>query len=105
VAREVASCSSEGNCGVVDYFTRGTMPAEFEAAAFSLKPGEVSSPVKTPYGYHVIEILDRKPEAVRQFSEVRDYIERYLRRFLETEKLTAHVVDLKKKADIKVFFP
>jgi len=105
VAREVASCSSEGNCGVVDYFTRGKMPAEFEAAAFSLKPGEVSSPVKTPYGYHVIEILDRKPEAVRQFSEVRDFIERYLRRFLETEKLTAHVVDLKKKADIKVFFP
>jgi parvulin-like peptidyl-prolyl isomerase len=47
--------------GDLDWFGRGAMVAEFEAAAFSLEPGKVSDPVKTDFGYHIIEVLEKDP--------------------------------------------
>ena len=56
IAREISldsgSARRDGNLG---YFGRGKMVKEFERAAFSLAVGEVSGPVKTRYGYHVIK--------------------------------------------------
>ena len=47
-----------GNLG---FFGRGMMVPEFEQAAFSLKPGEMSEPFSTAYGYHIVQTLERKP--------------------------------------------
>ncbi len=47
-----------GNLG---FFGRGIMVPEFEQAAFSLKPGEMSEPFSTAYGYHIVQTLERKP--------------------------------------------
>lgn len=49
--------------------TRGQMLIEFEAAAFSLKPGQLSDVVSTQLGYHLIKLLDRTPEKRRSFEE------------------------------------
>jgi peptidyl-prolyl cis-trans isomerase D len=46
--------------GDLGYFSRGTMPPEFEETAFKLKPGEVSKVVRTGQGYHLIKLEDRK---------------------------------------------
>jgi peptidyl-prolyl cis-trans isomerase SurA len=46
-------------------FPRGTFLPDFEAAAFRLKPGEVSDPVETDQGIHIIKLLDRKGEEIR----------------------------------------
>ncbi|WP_240376432.1 peptidylprolyl isomerase [Bacillus piscicola] len=51
---------SAENGGDLGTFRRGEMVEEFEKAAFSLEPGEISEPVKTENGYHVIEVLDKK---------------------------------------------
>lgn len=48
--------------GELGYFSRGMMIAEFEEAAFEMEIGEISEPVKTIYGYHIIKLTDRKAQ-------------------------------------------
>jgi peptidyl-prolyl cis-trans isomerase D len=63
------SAASGGDLG---FFGRGMMTPEFEEAVFGLKIGERSQPVKSPFGFHIIELLDIKPEVATPLAEVRD---------------------------------
>lgn len=60
--------------GKLGYFTRGKISQEFSEAAFSLKPGGISDPVKSPKGYHIIEVEARMPEQVMMFDKVKGRI-------------------------------
>ena len=44
------------SCGLLGTFPRGQMPAAFDAPAFSVKPGEISEPIETPFGFHIIRV-------------------------------------------------
>lgn len=60
--------------GELGWFGRGQMVKEFEEAAFSLKKGELSQPVKTTYGYHIIRVTDRKEARTPTLAEVREQV-------------------------------
>lgn len=50
--------------GELGFFTRGDMVGEFEAAAFALKPGEVSPIIETMYGFHIIQLIERRGNSI-----------------------------------------
>lgn len=58
IAGEFSLCPSGKKGGELGYFRRGQMVPEFEQAAFSLLKGEVSEPVETEFGWHIIEVTD-----------------------------------------------
>lgn len=64
--------SKNANSGRFPNMQRGQMVREFEAAAFALNaPGQISEPVKTAYGYHLIRLNAARPESVRPFEDVK----------------------------------
>ena len=65
---------SKANGGKLGYFTKGQMVKEFEDAAFALKKGEVSKPVQSKFGWHVIKLDDRREKPLPTFEEVKDQI-------------------------------
>lgn len=70
--------SSKG--GELGYFGKGRMLPEFETAAFAMqKPGELSSVVETKFGYHILQLDERRPERIRTFEEVREELMKELR--------------------------
>ncbi len=60
--------------GDLGYFGRGLMEPDFEEVAFSLKLGEVSEPVLTPFGYHIIKVTGIREKETKPFADVRDEI-------------------------------
>ena len=61
IAKEKSNCPSSRNGGDLDVFTRGVMVKEFEDVAFAQNVGEISGPVKTQFGYHLIMTTDKIP--------------------------------------------
>lgn len=66
--------------GDLGYFARGAMVPAFDDAVFKLKTGEISAPVETEYGYHIIRVTGARGGKVRSFDEVRGEIEAELRK-------------------------
>ena len=75
---ELAKKSSDGGSahsgGDLGYFSRGQMVKSFEDAAFALEPGQISDPIKSEFGWHVIKVEDKRNKPAPSFEEVKDQI-------------------------------
>jgi peptidyl-prolyl cis-trans isomerase C len=74
-ASKLSTCPSKSDGGDLNWFPRaGSMVEPFAAAAFALRPGQMSEPVQTPFGYHLILVTGRKPGAVTKFEDVKEEV-------------------------------
>jgi len=94
-----ASGAKGGDLGTVE---RGKMVPEFEKAAYALKVGEVSAPVKTRFGYHLIRVTAREPRPAAPFPEVRENLRQRLLGERQQAAFEAFVEGLKKQATVEV---
>jgi peptidyl-prolyl cis-trans isomerase C len=100
LAREHSEGPTSTRGGDLGFFPRKRMVPEFDKAAFSMKKGEVSDPVKTQFGYHVIKLVDRKPATEHKFEDVDEEIYKRLERENLREKLEEFILTLRDNAEI-----
>ncbi len=103
LAKAFSQDPSGARGGDLGYFRRGEMVKPFEEAAFALKPGELSDPVESTFGYHLIMVIDKKPETTIPYEDIKERIEHYLKDKNVQEKVRLQVQRLKEKAKVEIF--
>jgi peptidyl-prolyl cis-trans isomerase C len=88
LAKEKSKDPGAAEAGDLGYFTKDQMVPEFADVAFKMYPGQLSNPVKTQFGWHVIKIEDKRTKQPPEFDKVKDQIEAYLARKAQTEFIT-----------------
>ncbi|MFQ5474380.1 MAG: peptidylprolyl isomerase [Candidatus Nanoarchaeia archaeon] len=96
LANEKSLDSAPG--GDLGEFGKGVMVPDFESAAFTLEIGEISEPIHTQFGYHVIERLDKEST----FEEMKDSLRSKARQNKQTKAITKYVQDLRTAADVEI---
>ena len=92
--------------GDLGYFTKDQMVPEFADVAFKLQKGQLSDPVKSQFGWHIIKVEDKRSKAPPPFEQVKDQVETFVQRKAQAEYVTklreaAKVERLDKPADSK----
>jgi peptidyl-prolyl cis-trans isomerase C len=101
LARELSEGPSAAQGGDLGFFDRRQMVKPFADAAFALKPGEVSDVVQTRFGYHLIKVVDRKPESKLAYDEIRERLEESLKQQKAEKQLAVYLENLQQKATIE----
>lgn len=88
---------SKSDGGDLGFFTKDRMVEPFAEAAFKLEPGQVSEPVKTQFGWHVIKVEEKRTKPVPSFEEMKDQVNAYLERKAQQDL----ILGLRKSAKIE----
>ena len=88
---------SKGDGGDLGFFTKERMVQPFSEAAFKLEPGQVSEPVKSQFGWHVIKLEEKRMQQTPPFEEMKEQVEAYLTRKTQQDLILA----LREKAKVE----
>lgn len=103
LAVEYSNCPSAQAGGDLNYFTKGQMVPEFEAAAIELEPGQMAQePVKTQFGYHIIKTTDKKDAEQIPFNAIKEDVKQFLLAQKQDQAFKSHVEDLKQKYPVNL---
>jgi peptidyl-prolyl cis-trans isomerase C len=103
LARELSlDKASAKHGGDVGFFGRGQMVPEFERAAASLKVGQISEPVKTQFGYHIIKVTGRKTGPVLPFDRVKEVIAQKLAGEKQKEAFDKYIDEIRKNYTVTI---
>ncbi len=95
--------SSKDKGGELGFFSKGQMVPAFQAAAFSQKIGVVGPPVKSPFGYHIIEVEEKKPATIATLANSGDKIKTLLTQQQEQQQIPQFLAGLRSKAKIEIY--
>ncbi len=96
--------ASKEDGGDLGYIYRGQTVTSFDKVAFSTPVNETSVTFKTPMGFHVIKVLDKKPSRLLLFDEVKDKLKLLLLGQKQKAAFDEHVQKLRAEADVRVYF-
>lgn len=99
-AKQYSKCPSSANGGDLDYFGKGQMVKPFEDAAFSNPKGEVSGIVETQFGYHLIQVTDKKEAGTTSLDEVKGEIKQYLSELKRRQEMEDFLQKAREQAEI-----
>jgi peptidyl-prolyl cis-trans isomerase C len=102
LAKANSQDGSAQNGGDLGFFPKGQMEPTFEKTAFALKPGTTSGLVETPFGFHIIKVLERRPPRTAPLEEVAPQIKQFLTGQQREAKITAFVDQAKSKSKIEI---
>lgn len=102
LAKEKSTDPQAASGGDLGYFTESQMVPEFSKAAFALKAGEISQPVKTDFGWHIIKVEDVRSKSVPSFEDAKPGLEAELSRTIVESKVKALMETA--KVDYKIQF-
>ncbi len=88
-----------GEGGDLGWFTKDRMVREFADAAFKLEPGQISEPVKSQFGWHIIKVEEKRMKTFPPFDQVKEQAARYVAQKAQSELITS----LRKDAKIERF--
>lgn len=103
LAKALSEGPSKAEGGDLGYFSRGRMVKSFEEAAFALRPNEVSDIVETKFGYHLIKVIEKRPETTTAFEDAKDKLGQYLKQQKAEKEVSIYVHELKEKAKVERF--
>lgn len=86
--------------GDLGFIEKGDVDEDFERAAFAAEPNAVAGPVRTIYGYHLLQVLEKRPAGLQPFEEVKDKIAADLREGAQREAFETLVADLRQRSRI-----
>ncbi len=102
-AKKYSSCPSKEQGGDLGFFSAGQMVPEFEKAAFALvNSGDMSEPVKTQFGWHIIKLEEKKPAGVAPFEEVRDSLQQKVLMEAQKAAYDKKVEELRKQLGVTI---
>lgn len=101
LAIEFSECPSASKGGDLGYFSRGRMVKPFEEVAFSLDVGEISDVVKTDFGYHIIQVYDKREAGTLPYEEVEEHIDADLKSRHINEALRTLIEELRTNGNIE----
>lgn len=101
-AKKYSKCPSSQQGGDLGFFSAGMMVPEFEKAAFEMEKDQISSPVKTQFGYHLIKVYEKRDETIKSIDEVRDQLKNQLLAQKQQDLYLRKANELKGKYSIKV---
>lgn len=105
LAKEHSQGPTASRGGDLSFFTRGRMVPEFEKKAFEMKVDEISAPIKTQFGWHIIKVTERKEGRQRPFDEVKESIEKLLKNKKSRRAKADLLKTIKAEAKIETFLP
>ncbi|MCE9611263.1 MAG: peptidylprolyl isomerase [Chthoniobacter sp.] len=97
--------SAKQNSGDLNFFGRGQMVPEFSDAAFKMKKDEISEPVRSQFGFHVIKVTDRKEAETVTLEQAKPKLLAYLKQQKRQGEIEKVVKGLREKADVKINLP
>ena len=101
-AKKYSTCPSNAAGGDLVFFHAGQMVPEFEEAAFAAEIGEVTDPVKTQFGFHLVKVEEKRPAVEKSFEEVKEIIRKNLLTDRQRYKIGAKAEELRKAYGVKI---